>query len=228
MKVMRDQNNGQTGDADGQPPDGDKSAGDGGDAAGSGVGDGAAEPAVTTEVEAPKQEEPKPPAEPDLSEFDLDELADGHRAKNWRELSSELNNVPVWLSSVNMTTLDGVQLASSCRRSVAGSIGDGENPGGPRVYSNQHSGSLGRGQFVSAAAQVAEVDAFEDRDAVLASRLSELALAAAALDDHDYRTMCAPRSGATGSPCAAQLVRAETVALKGPMLPEVSTARTRK
>ena len=35
-------------------------------------------------------------------------------------------------------------------------------------------------------------------------------------------------SGATGSRCAAQLVRAETVALKGPMLPEVSTARTRK
>ena len=31
-----------------------------------------------------------------------------------------------------------------------------------------------------------------------------------------------------GSRCAAQLVRAETVALKGPMLPEVSTARTRK
>jgi hypothetical protein len=122
MKVMRDQNNGQTGDADGQPPDGDKSAGDGGDAAGSGVGDGAAEPAVTTEVEAPKQEEPKPPAEPDLSEFDLDELADD----------------------------------------------------------NQHSGSLGRGQFVSTAARVAEVDAFEDRNAVLASRLSELALAATA------------------------------------------------
>jgi hypothetical protein len=79
-----------------------------------------------------------------------------------------------------MTTLDGVQLASSCRRSVAGSIGDGENPGGPRVYSNQHSGSLGRGQFVSTAARVAEVDAFEDRNAVLASRLSELALAATA------------------------------------------------
>jgi hypothetical protein len=35
-------------------------------------------------------------------------------------------------------------------------------------------------------------------------------------------------SVATGSRCAAQLVRAETVALKGPMLPEVSTARTRK
>ena len=62
-----------------------------GDAAGSGVGDGAAEPAVTTEVEAPKQEEAKPPAEPDLSEFDLDELPDD---KNWRELSSWLNNVP--------------------------------------------------------------------------------------------------------------------------------------
>jgi hypothetical protein len=30
------------------------------------------------------------------------------------------------------------------------------------------------------------------------------------------------------SRCAAQVVRAETVALKGPMLPEVSTARTRK
>ena len=35
-------------------------------------------------------------------------------------------------------------------------------------------------------------------------------------------------SVATGSRCAAQVVRAETVALKGPMLPEVSTARTRK
>ena len=68
-----DQNNGQTGDADGQAAEGDKSAGYGGDAAGSGVGAGAAEPAVTTEVEASKQEEPKPPAEPDLSEFDLDE-----------------------------------------------------------------------------------------------------------------------------------------------------------
>ena len=31
-----------------------------------------------------------------------------------------------------------------------------------------------------------------------------------------------------GHGCVAQLVRAETVALKGPMLPEVSTARTRK
>jgi hypothetical protein len=38
----------------------------------------------------------------------------------------------------------------------------------------------------------------------------------------------ADMSIATGSRCAAQLVRAETVALKGPMLPEVSTARTRK
>ena len=37
-----------------------------------------------------------------------------------------------------------------------------------------------------------------------------------------------PLAGATGSWCAAQVVRAETVALKGPMLPEVSTARTRK
>ena len=35
-------------------------------------------------------------------------------------------------------------------------------------------------------------------------------------------------SVARGSRCAAQVVRAETVALKGPMLPEVSTARTRK
>jgi hypothetical protein len=35
-------------------------------------------------------------------------------------------------------------------------------------------------------------------------------------------------SVATGSRCVAQVVRAETVALKGPMLPEVSTARTRK
>jgi len=100
-----DQNNGQTGNADGQTADGDKSASDGGDAAGSGLGDGAAEPAITTEVEAPKQEEHKPPAEPDLSKFDLDELADG----------------------------------------------------------NQHSGSLGSGQFVSAAVQVAKMDAFEDR-----------------------------------------------------------------
>jgi hypothetical protein len=32
----------------------------------------------------------------------------------------------------------------------------------------------------------------------------------------------------TSAGCAAQLVRAETVALKGPTLPEVSTARTRK
>jgi hypothetical protein len=39
---------------------------------------------------------------------------------------------------------------------------------------------------------------------------------------------CARMSVATGSRCAAQLVRAETVALKGPMLPEVSTARTWK
>ena len=69
-----DQNNGQTGDADGQSAESDKSADDGGDAVGSGVGDGAAERAVTTEAEAPKQEESKPPAEPDLSEFDLDEL----------------------------------------------------------------------------------------------------------------------------------------------------------
>ena len=33
---------------------------------------------------------------------------------------------------------------------------------------------------------------------------------------------------ASGSWCAAQVVRAETVALKGPTLPEGPTARTRK
>ena len=43
-----------------------------------------------------------------------------------------------------------------------------------------------------------------------------------------HATFCKPDLVATGSWCAAQLVRAETVALKGPMLPEVSTARTRK
>jgi hypothetical protein len=78
-EVNEDENNGQTGDADGQAAEGDKSAGYGGDAAGSGVGDAAGEPAVTTEAEASKQEEPKPRAEPDLSEFYLDEWRGRHR-----------------------------------------------------------------------------------------------------------------------------------------------------
>jgi hypothetical protein len=78
-EANEDENNGQTRDADGQAAEGDKSAGYGGDAAGSGVGDGAAEPAVATEAEASKQEEPKPLAEPDLSEFNLDEWRGRHR-----------------------------------------------------------------------------------------------------------------------------------------------------